>query len=322
MKNLARFLGFAGEKPENDNPAEDNSLQHIEDKAIDKKISAEVLPIEVLPITTLPANAANLNEVYQVSTKEVIPNPFQPRKTFNEESLQELASSISEFGVIQPLLVRRTEAGFELVAGERRLRASRLAGLSHVPVIIKQLDDKEMAELAMIENLQREDLHFLEEAEGFQQLLINFGFTQEELAKRVGKTQSTVANKLRLLKIAPDVRKVLVDENLTERHARALLKVSEPELQMQILDTVREKKLNVRETEGLIEDVLAEISREIAKKETPKQNVVKIIKDVRIFLNTINHVVGEMKKTGLKIKIKQEQDDDFININLRIPKRR
>lgn len=322
MKNLARLFGFAGEKPENDNPAEDNSLQHTEADANEKDAPLEALSIKAITSETLSAEAVNLNEVYQVSTEEVIPNPFQPRKTFNEESLQELAASITEFGVIQPLLVRKTQSGFELVAGERRLRASRLAGLTHVPVIIKNLDDKEMAELAMIENLQREDLHFLEEAEGFQQLLNNFGFTQEDLAKRVGKTQSTVANKLRLLKLAPDVRKVLVDENLTERHARSLLKIIDPIMQTQILETVLERKLNVRETEALIEDVLAEISREIAKKETPKQNVVKIIKDVRIFINTINHVVGEMKKTGLKIKVKQEQDDEFISINLRIPKRR
>lgn len=322
MKNLARLFGFAGEKPENDDPAEDNNLQHTESEVAGEEAPQVELPIEAVPSEVLSVDAVNLNEVYQVNTSEVAPNPFQPRKTFNEDSLQELAMSISEFGVIQPLLVRKTRDGFELVAGERRLRASRLAGLTHVPVIVKELDDKEMAELAMIENLQREDLHFLEEAEGFQQLLINFDFTQEDLAKRVGKTQSTVANKLRLLKLAPDVRKVLIDENLTERHARSLLKISDPVIQMQVLDTVREKKLNVRETEGLIEDVLAEISREIAKKETPKQNVVKIIKDVRIFINTINHVVGEMKKTGLKINIKQEQDDDFISINLKIPKRR
>lgn len=307
MKNLARLFGFAEDKPEGNNPAEDNSLGHTESNLVEEQ-----------PVV----HSSNINEVLRVSIDNIVPNPFQPRKTFNEESLRELASSIKEYGVIQPLLVRKTDAGFELIAGERRLRASKLAGLTDVPVIRKELTDQEMAELAMIENLQREDLHYLEEAEGYQSLLNNFGFTQEELAKRVGKTQSTIANKLRLLKLEGKVRKILLDESLTERHARALLKLNDVQLQMQILDTVREKGLNVRETEGLIEDVLAEISREMSKKETPKRNVVKIIKDVRIFLNTINKVVGEMKKTGLKIKVQQDQDDDYITINMRIPKRR
>lgn len=251
---------------------------------------------------------------------QIIPNPFQPRKTFNDESLQELADSIREFGVIQPLIVRQVEQGYELVAGERRLRASKRAGLTEVPVIVKQFDDQEMAELAMIENLQREDLHFLEEAEGFQQLIANFGFTQEELAKRMGKRQSTIANKLRLLKLAPEVRQLLQQERLTERHARSLLKIDDTRLQLEVLDIIREKGLNVRETEELIEDFLEDIARQVQEKQTPKRQVVKVIRDVRIFLNTINSVVGEMKKNGLKIKVKQEQDDEFIHINLKIPK--
>lgn len=308
MKNLARLFGFT-DKPVDTNPAEENICRSDSDVN-------ELVPVEDTSI--------NPNEVQHIEIDKIVPNPFQPRKTFNEEALQELALSIREFGVIQPLLVRTMPSGenYELVAGERRLRASKLAGLGHVPVIVKELNDKEMAELAMIENLQREDLHYLEEAEGFQQLISNFGFTQEELAKRVGKTQSTIANKLRLLKLEPTVRKVLVDENLTERHARALLKLNRPDLQFQILHNIKEKGLNVRETEGLIEEVLADISREMSKKDSPKQNIVRIVKDVRIFLNTINKIVGEMKKTGLNIKVKQDQDDEYITINLRIPKRR
>ena len=190
-----------------------------------------------------------------------------------------------------------------------------------MPVIIKDLADKEMAELAMIENLQREDLHYLEEAEGFQQLIANFGFTQEELARRMGKRQSTIANKLRLLKLSDEVRLILVEDHLTERHARALLKLEDTKLQLEILDTIRQKELNVRETEGLIQAVLDDISREMEKK-APRQNVVRIIRDVRIFLNTINNVVGEMKKTGLNVKVDQEQDDDYITVKLQIPKRK
>lgn len=307
MKNLARLFGFPEGKSEENNPADDTRPEHTENTG-----DSETSEVDII----------SLNEVRQVNVDNIVPNPFQPRKTFNEDSLKELAASITEFGVIQPLLVRKTESGLELIAGERRLRASRLAGLTHVPVILKELNDQEMAELAMIENLQREDLHYLEEAEGYQALLNNFGFTQDVLAKRVGKTQSTIANKLRLLKLDSSIRKIIVDESLTERHARALLKLNDLQIQMQILNEVREKKLNVRETEGLIEEVLADISREMTKKDNPKRNVVKIIKDVRIFLNSINKVVGEMKKTGLKIKIKQDQDDDFITINLRIPKRR
>lgn len=273
------------------------------------------------PVEPVAAEAADDTEIQAIGVDAIAPNPFQPRKTFSDESMQELAASVREHGIIQPLLVRKAGAGYELIAGERRLRAAKLAGLAAVPAIIRELSDREMAELAMIENLQREDLHFFEEAEGFQQLLVNFGFTQEELARRVGKNQSTIANKLRLLRLAPVVRDELIAANLTERHARALLKLEDPAKQREALAAIRQNKLNVREAEDLVEGILDDISREMSKK-APKQNVVKIIRDVRIFLNTINTVVAEMKKAGLKVKVNQTQDEDFITVNLKIPKRR
>jgi ParB family chromosome partitioning protein len=271
--------------------------------------------------TALVPESLEEAEIYEVNVDAVIPNPFQPRKTFSDEHLRDLADSIKEHGVLQPILVRRTEVGYELIAGERRLRASRLVGLSVVPAIVRDVNDKDMAELAMIENLQREDLHYLEEAQGFQQLLTGFGLTQEELARRVGKNQSTIANKLRLLRLAPAVQDILVKDQLTERHARALLKLEDPAKQQEALVLIGQNNLNVKETESLVEGFLEDISRELAKK-APKQNVVRVIRDVRIFINTINQVVGEMKKAGLKVKVSQEQDDEYVTINLKIPKRR
>lgn len=311
MKNLARLLGLTSDNPEIAKEAKEPNV--AASKIDDILTSSAIYDAE---------NVVIEGNVQQVKITEIVPNPFQPRKIFAQESLQELAASIEEYGIIQPLIVRVISDGFELVAGERRLRASKLAGLSQVPVIIKEFTDKEVAELAMIENLQREDLHFLEEAEGFQQLITSFGFTQEELAKRMGKNQSTIANKLRLLKLIPEVRAVVANEKLTERHARSLLKIEDARLQMEVLELISEKRLNVRETEELIEEFLEDIAKQVEAKNTPKRNVVKIIRDVRIFINTINNVVGEMKKTGLKIKVKQEQDEEFIHINLRIPKRK
>ncbi|MBP2655678.1 MAG: parB-like partition protein [Firmicutes bacterium] len=293
MRNLAKILGISSTDP----------------------------VVNVSPPVAEPGDAALDTEIIELSVNEIVTNPFQPRKTFHDESLRELAASVREHGIIQPLLVRSSDHGYELIAGERRLRAAKLSGLTRVPVIVRDISDRDMAELAMIENLQREDLHYLEEAEGFQHLLTNFGLTQDELARRMGKSQSTIANKLRLLRLGVDVRQQLMDNNLTERHARALLKIEDPDKQQLALNAIRENGLNVRETEDLVNGILDDISREMSKK-APKQNVVKIIRDVRIFINTINSVVAEMKKVGLKVKVTQDQDDEFVNINLHIPKRR
>jgi len=293
MKNFARLLGISG----------GNSAPEV------------ALSLDVAEI------AVDHHEIHAISINEIAPNPFQPRRFFADDGLQDLAASIREHGIIQPLLVRRTATGIEVIAGERRLRAAKIAGLTEVPAIVREINDRDMAELAMIENLQREDLHYLEEAEGFQQLLTNFDVTQEELARRVGKNQSTIANKLRLLRLSAAVRQVLVSEHLTERHARALLKLEDPVRLQEALDTIRQNGLNVRETEALVDGIVDDISREIAKKK-PRQNVVMIIRDVRIFLNTINSVVAEMKKAGLKVKVTQVQDEDYITYNLKIPKRR
>lgn len=291
MNRFAQLIGFGKNKSK------------LDQEAVSSIDNASILEDEI----------ANIQEI---SVDLIVPNPYQPRKMFDDKALEELASSIREFGIIQPLLLRPSLNGFELIAGERRLRAAKLAELLSVPAIVKEFSDKEAAELAMIENLQREDLHYFDEALGFQQLLLNFGFTQEELAKRVGKNQSTIANKLRLLKLTEDVRKKIMDINLTERHARALLKLDTEQTQVTVLENIQAKKLNVRETEELIEQIVRQ-----PEPEKPKQNIVRMIKDVRIFLNTIHSVINQMKKAGMKIKVEQTQDNEAVYLNLKIPKR-
>lgn len=262
-----------------------------------------------------------IHDVFAVFLSDIDVNPFQPRKTFNDHTLEELSQSIKEYGIIQPILVRRNGARYELIAGERRLRAAKLAGMDTVPAIVKDLSEQETAEIAMIENLQREDLNFIEEADGYQLLLSTFGLTQEELARRVGKSQSTIANKLRILKLSTNVRLQLTNDKITERHARALLKLPDEECQLAVLKVIMDRELTVRQAEEYIDQTLANISREIADA-TPKQRIIKIFKDIRIFMNTINNVVGEMRKAGLDIKVKETNCADFITIELQIPKRK
>jgi ParB family chromosome partitioning protein len=257
-------------------------------------------------------------EIKKVPSELILPNPFQPRKIFNQESLDELAASIKEFGIIQPLLVRPRGENYQLIAGERRLRASKIAGLSEVPVIMRYMTDTEMAELAMIENLQREDLHFLEEAEGFSNLIANFNITQESLAKRMGKSQSFIANKLRLLKLSDQIRKEIFDQRLTERHARAILRLEDEKTQLEILEIISQKRFNVKQTEEFIEKYIENSTNKKSQDELSKQRVTKIVKDVRIFINTINSVASQMKKNGMEIDYKQDFDGEYVTITMKI----
>ena len=253
-------------------------------------------------------------QVLQVPLSRIVPNPYQPRKEFESEALSELADSIRQYGVLQPLLVAPGEGGnYILIAGERRLRASIMAGLGTVPVIVSEYTTQQIAEIAMIENLQRKDLHYLEEAEGYETLVNTFHLTQEAMAIRVGKKQSTIANKLRLLKLPASVREVLHESELTERHARVLLKLETEEAQKTILKKVLKDHLNVKQTEALVEKYLKEEGKENKKK--PR---VIIVNDVRIYLNSIREVMETVKRSGIPSSMDQDMDGDDVVVTLRI----
>jgi len=258
-------------------------------------------------------------QVQEIDIAKIQANPFQPRKYFDPVQLEELAKSIKEFGIIQPIIVRQANKGYELVAGERRLRASQSLGMTKIPAIVRTLSDKDIAELALIENLQREDLNYFEEAEGFKRLLEDFNLTQEEVAKRVGKSQSTIANKLRLLKLAPQVKENISTDIITERHARALLKLPDAESQLAALKEIYEKELNVRETDLLVEQMLANQKGQEEKKE-PGKKIVRIFKDMRIYLNTIRQAVSAIEGAGLDVKMTETNHEDHIEVVIRIPK--
>lgn len=251
-------------------------------------------------------------KVVKVAIDQIFPNPYQPRKNFDEEALRDLSASIAQFGVLQPLLVAPADNGrYMLIAGERRLRASNMAKLQEVPVIISEYTSQQIAEIALIENLQREDLHFLEEAEGYEKLMEEFHLTQEAMAARVGKKQSTIANKLRLLRLSDRIRKILVEGGLTERHARALLKLDDEEKQVQVLTVVIDNGYSVRQTESYIEKLLED------KKQEKKKRMV-IVNDVRIYLNSIKQVVSAIKDVGIPVAMEQTVEGDDVIVSLRI----
>ncbi len=251
-------------------------------------------------------------KVVKVPITQIFANPYQPRKTFDEAALTELSESIARYGVLQPLLVSPADDGrYMLIAGERRLRASRMAKLTEVPVIISEYTSQQIAEIALIENLQREDLHYLEEAEGYEQLMEQFHLTQEAMAARVGKKQSTIANKLRLLRLSPAVRRVLVDAALSERHARALLKLPDDARRLEVLEVIIAKKYSVRQTEEYIAKLL-----DTKQQEKPRRTV--IVNDVRIYLNSIKQVVGAIKDVGIPVSMEQIVEGDEVVVSLRI----
>ncbi len=253
-----------------------------------------------------------------ISVNNIRPNPYQPRKVFDKLMLDELANSIKEFGVMQPVSVRRiNQEYFELIAGERRLRATKLAGLTEIPAIIIDVNDKDSAVIALIENLQRENLNYIEEAEGYYNLISDYDLTQEEVAKQVGKSQSTIANKLRILKLSDQVKKILLDNRLSERHARALLKLPSEKLQISILNKVIEQTLNVKKTEELIDRTL---NRMMEQNKKNKSTVKRYLKDIRIFTNTIKQAVDMIESSGVDVDYKVKEVDDAYEISIVIPR--
>lgn len=248
---------------------------------------------------------------------ELDPNPVQPRKNFPDGELQELSDSIAQYGVLNPLTVRLRDNKYELVAGERRLRAARLAGLYDVPCILLDVSLEDASLIALVENLQRRDLDFLEEANGLNQLIKLFGMSQEEAARRIGKSQSAVANKLRLLKLPEDILHTLCDNGLTERHGRALLRLPTAEAQRLALAYIIDRDLNVAATDSYI-DSLLDASEE--EKREPKRTF--IMKDVRVFVNTILHGLDLMKQGGIQAGMHREETDEELILTIKIPKNR
>ncbi len=256
-----------------------------------------------------------MEQIIQIPTEKLLPNPYQPRKQFKSEDMLSLADSIKENGVLQPLLCRQINNSdyYELVAGERRLRASILANLQTVPCIIIDCDYESSAVYSILENIQRSDLDFFEEAQAINHLMTSFGLTQEQIGKKLGKSQSALSNKLRLLRLPADVRYFIEKEGLTERHARALLKLDTEKDMWTTLKAVTEKKLNVEQTEAYI----ANLTDKTVK---PKKNVIKIFKDVRIFVNTFNKAIATMKEAGINAESNKTETDEYIEYRVRIPK--
>ena len=281
------------------------------------------------------------NRVFLVKIANIHPNPAQPRRIFDSESLLELAESIREFGVLQPLTVRKMSGYYELVAGERRLRASRLAGLDEAPCILIGVDEKQSSLIALVENLQRQDLDVFEEAAGIATLIRNFGLSQEEAARRLGLSQSAVANKLRLLRHSKNIVEKIRECGLTERHARALLRLESDEDRHCVLEEIWQHQMNVAQTDEYITHFLerklmgepkdppeteqnGEAERlaaaQTASPRGAKLRTLYLFKDVRLFLNSIMRAVDVMRRSGVETLFDKEEDAEEIVLTIKIPK--
>lgn len=255
-----------------------------------------------------------INKVIEVSISDIVPNPHQPRTEFAENEITALAESIAQNGILQPLSVRKIGDKYELIAGERRLRAARLCGFRSVPCIVHEISERHSAILALVENIQRQDLSFFDEAIAIEKLISYYGMTQEDAASKLGKAQSTIANKLRLLRLTAPERDVIVKYNLTERHARALLRLGSAEDRLSILDKVVKNSLNVERTEKLIDEYIGCQRERVSYKKRSK-----VFQNVRIFVNTINKAVETMQAAGISADSKKIQNEDYIEYRVRIP---
>ncbi|MGG1314113.1 MULTISPECIES: nucleoid occlusion protein [Cohnella] len=253
-------------------------------------------------------------EVKQIPVSDIVPSPYQPRSIFDDERIDELCQTIKTLGVIQPVVVRQRNGKYELIAGERRWRAVVKLGMANIPAIVREINDSQAASMALIENLQREGLTAIEEATAYQKLMDLHQLTQESLAQRLGKSQSTIANKIRLLQLGDTVKQALLERKITERHARALLALPDEELQNKVLQEIIDKEWNVKQTETRIAFLLQ-------ANQKPKTRRVSFTKDVRLALNTIRQSVEMVTGSGIPIKASERDCEDHIEIVIHIPKR-
>ncbi|MBO1004164.1 nucleoid occlusion protein [Pseudogracilibacillus auburnensis] len=256
-------------------------------------------------------------DVVQLNVDQIIPNEYQPRTQFDNEKIKELAQTLQTHGMIQPIVVRvKNDEQYEVIAGERRLRAAKLLGWETISAIIRNLNDTETASIALIENIQREELSVIEEAKAYAQLIKMHSLTQEALAQRLGKSQSTIANRIRLLMLPDVIQQALIVKEITERHARALMKLKDEKLQIDFYNKIIEKQLNVRETDELIKDFLSD--GKTKKKIRPKSKFIS--KDVRIATNTIRRSLKMIADTGINVESEEEELDDYYQITIRVKK--
>ncbi|GKU83878.1 nucleoid occlusion protein [Niallia sp. NCCP-28] len=256
-------------------------------------------------------------EIKKIPIHQIVPNRFQPRTVFDDEKIEELSRTIHTHGIIQPIVVREYEADkYEIIAGERRWRAMKKLEWEEVPAIIKNLSDTETASVALIENLQREELSPIEEAIAYGKLLELHNLTQEALAQRLGKGQSTVANKLRLLKLPEEIQAALLNKQISERHARSMIPLKEKEKQLQLLQEIIEKNLNVKQTEDRVVKMLEQTENK------PKAKRRAFSKDMRIAVNTIRQSLSMVSDSGINLNAEEEEFDDFYQFTIKIPKKK
>lgn len=252
-------------------------------------------------------------EVYDIPQELIIPNPNQPRKRFDFDGLEELAQSIRENGILQPITVRTTEdKKYQLIAGERRLRAARLVGMMKIPALVIDMQEKDSALFALIENLQRQDLSFFEEAEAIETLITDYKMSREDVAKKLSIAQSTLSNKLRILKLPEEMRFRLARAGLTERHARALLALEDDAQRERALSIMIDRHLTVQESERMIEQMLSRSSS--------KKTNLRGLRDVRLFINTLNHAVDTIRRAGVDADTARSETEEYIEYIVRIPK--
>jgi ParB-like partition proteins len=247
-----------------------------------------------------------MNEIKLIALEKIHPNPYQPRVEFETQSLNELARSIEENGLIQPIVVREVFDEYEIIAGERRYRACKIANVEMIPCVVMKASEMETAQIALVENIQRENLNAIEEAKAYVQMMRMSSLTQEELAKRVGKKQSTIANKIRLLNLSDEIKGYVINREITERHARALLSVP-VEKQSEMLQEILSNKLTVQQTETRI------ASTGVAKKRKPQQMKMGFTRNVEIARNTILQAIDMIKKTNIEIDtLESDSENDYV----------